>query len=109
MIANGSPAPTGFGPPKFTVSTLQAMWQSNQSLEAQLVLDPLVAACRASPSAKASNGTTVDLTAACDGPRRLRQDRQSRRGRRLALLGMGRLRPEHSDFWSDTLRADRAA
>jgi acyl-homoserine-lactone acylase len=34
-------------------------------MEAQLVLGALVGACRATPSAKASNGTTVDLTAAC--------------------------------------------
>lgn len=65
MIAQRLAGTDGFGPPKFTIPTLQAMWQSDQSLEAQLVLDSLVGACRATPSAKASNGTTVDLAAAC--------------------------------------------
>ncbi len=65
MIAARLSGTDGLGPPKFTLGSLQAMWQSNQSLEAQLVLGALVGACRATPSAKASNGTTVDLTAAC--------------------------------------------
>jgi acyl-homoserine-lactone acylase len=66
MIAERVAGTDGFGPPKFTVSSLQAMWESDQSLEAQLVLGSLVSACRASPPVKASNGTTVDLAQACD-------------------------------------------
>ena len=65
MIAQRVAGTDGLGPPKFTIPTLQAMWQSDQSLEAQLVLNSLVAACRETPSAKATNGTAVDLTSAC--------------------------------------------
>ncbi len=65
MIAQRIAGSDGFGTPKFTISSLQQMWESNQSLEAQLVLDRLVGTCRTTPSAKASDGTTVDLSAAC--------------------------------------------
>jgi len=66
MIAARVAGTDGLGPPKFTIPTLQAMWEGDQSMEAQLVLEPLVAACRATPQVKASNGQTVDLTAACN-------------------------------------------
>ncbi|HEX7354490.1 MAG TPA: penicillin acylase family protein [Mycobacteriales bacterium] len=65
MIAQRVAGTDGLGPPKFTVPTLQKMWESDQSLEAQLVLPALVGACRATPSAKDSHGDTVDLAAAC--------------------------------------------
>jgi len=66
MIAARVAGTDGLGPPKFTLTTLQKMWESDQSLLAQLVLAPLVSACQKTPTAKASNGTTVDLTSACD-------------------------------------------
>ncbi len=65
MIAQRMAGTDGFGPPKFTVPSLQAMWQSDQSLESQLVLGPLVSLCEATPSARASNGITVTLAPAC--------------------------------------------
>jgi acyl-homoserine-lactone acylase len=65
MIAERIAGTDGLGPPKFTLSSLQAMWESDQSALAQLVLKPLVSACQATPTAKATNGTVVDLTAAC--------------------------------------------
>jgi len=65
MIAKRVAGTDGLGSPKFTLPSLQAMWESDQSALAQSVLAPLVSACRATPSVKASNGTTVDLTAAC--------------------------------------------
>lgn len=52
--------------PKFTISTLQRMWENNRSKLAELVLSDLVAGCRAHPMATASNGQQVDLTPACD-------------------------------------------
>lgn len=55
----------GLGKPKFTIDTLQRMWESDKSLLAELVLDPLVTACEQAPVQVASNGATVDLTAAC--------------------------------------------
>ncbi len=65
MIAARVAGTDGLGPPKFTISTLQQMWQGDQSLEAQLVLDALVADCRATPSANATDGKTVALAQAC--------------------------------------------
>jgi len=65
MIAQRVAGTYGFGVPKFTLGSLQSMRESNQSLQAQLTLDALVGACKATLTAKASNGTTVDLTAAC--------------------------------------------
>lgn len=65
MVAARVAGTDGLGPPKFTIPTLQAMWQSDRSELAELVLSALVADCRAHPSAVATNGQTVDLTAAC--------------------------------------------
>ena len=65
MIAKRVAGTDGLGAPKFTLDTLQAMWESDQSGLAQAVLQPLVSACEATPSVKATNGTTVNLTAAC--------------------------------------------
>lgn len=65
MIAERVAGTDGLGKAKFTIPTLQAMWENDRSLLAELVLKPLVAACSKSPMQKASNGTRVDLTAAC--------------------------------------------
>lgn len=65
MIAERVAGTDGLGKPKFTIPTLQAMWENDRSLLAELVLKPLVAACRKSPEQKASNGTNVNLTKAC--------------------------------------------
>jgi acyl-homoserine-lactone acylase len=66
MIAARIAGTDGLGPPKFTLTTLQKMWDGDQSMLAQLVLAPLVSACRQAPTVKASNGTVVDLTQACE-------------------------------------------
>ncbi len=66
MIAERVAGTDGLGKPKFTIPTLQAMWENDRSLLAELVLKPLVAACRKSPEQKAANGTEVNLTAACN-------------------------------------------
>ena len=55
----------GLGAPKFSIPTLQAMWETDRSLAAELTAPALASACAATPSAKASDGTTVDLSAAC--------------------------------------------
>jgi len=65
LIAKRIAGTDGLGPPKFTIATLQRMWESDQSLEAQLVLSSLVTDCRSTPEVKASNGTMVDLGPAC--------------------------------------------
>ena len=65
MIAQRVAGTDGFGPPKFTIPSLQATWESDQSLEAQLVLSSLVGTCEATPTAMASNGTVVRLAPAC--------------------------------------------
>jgi acyl-homoserine-lactone acylase len=65
MIAARVAGTDGLGPPKFTLPSLQAMWESDQSGLAQSVLKPLVSACQATPSVQATNGTVVDLAPAC--------------------------------------------
>jgi len=65
MIAARVAGTDGLGSAKFTIETLQAMWENDRSLLAELVLKPLVAACEAAPDQKASDGTEVDLTQAC--------------------------------------------
>ena len=52
------------GPAKFSIPTLQSMWEGDTSYLAQLVLKPLVTACVATPDVKASNGADVDLAPA---------------------------------------------
>jgi acyl-homoserine-lactone acylase len=66
MIAERVAGTDGLGKPKFTIATLQAMWENDRSLLAELVLKPLVTACRKSPEHKAANGTKVNLTKACN-------------------------------------------
>jgi len=65
MIGERVAGTDGLGKPKFTIATLQAMWQNDRSLLAELVLRPLVTACRKAPQQKAANGTKVNLTKAC--------------------------------------------
>jgi acyl-homoserine-lactone acylase len=65
MIAARVDGTDGLGPPKFTISTLQRMWEGDRSELAALVLLDLVADCTAHPAQTASNGQIVDLTAAC--------------------------------------------
>src|SRR5262249_52326748 len=65
MIAARVRGTDGLGPAKFTISSLQRMWESDRSELAQLVLKDLVADCRAHPSQPASDGKTVDLRQAC--------------------------------------------
>jgi acyl-homoserine-lactone acylase len=65
MIAERVAGTDHLGPAKFTISTLQRMWESDRSRLAELVLAPLVSDCRAHPSAVASNGKTVGLALAC--------------------------------------------
>lgn len=65
MIAERVAGTDGLGKPKFTIPTLQAMWENDRSMAADLVLRPLVNACRKSPEQKAANGTEVNLTNAC--------------------------------------------
>jgi acyl-homoserine-lactone acylase len=56
----------GLGPRKFTLGTLQRMWEGDRSEQAILVLRDLVADCRAHPLQTASNGELVNLTTACN-------------------------------------------
>ena len=66
MIAERVAGTDGLGKPKFTIPTMQAMWENDRSLLAELVLTPLVKSCKKAPEQTASNGTKVNLTQACD-------------------------------------------
>jgi acyl-homoserine-lactone acylase len=65
MIAERVAGTDGLGSPKFSIPTMQQMWENDRSLLAELVLKPLVSACEQAPVQTASNGTTVNLSAAC--------------------------------------------
>ncbi len=65
MIAARVAGTDGLGPPKFTIPTLQRMWEGDRSELASLVLRRLVADCRAHPEQTASNGKAVNLRSAC--------------------------------------------
>lgn len=65
MIAARVKGTDGLGAPKFTIGTLQRMWESDKSDLAQQVLADLVADCRAHPMQVASNGKSVNLMSAC--------------------------------------------
>ncbi|HLI44051.1 MAG TPA: penicillin acylase family protein [Acidimicrobiales bacterium] len=69
MIEKRVAGTDGLGSPKFTIRTMEQMWESDQSLLAQLVLKRLVADCTAHPSATASDGKPVSLGRACDALR----------------------------------------
>jgi acyl-homoserine-lactone acylase len=65
LIAARVSGTDGLGKPKFTIATLQRMWEGDRSYLAQLVLNELVADCQAHPTQIASNGQVVNLTQAC--------------------------------------------
>ncbi len=65
MIAARVAGTDGFGPPKFTLASLQKMWESDKSRLTQLVLGSLVSLCRSTPTATATDGTVVQLAPAC--------------------------------------------
>jgi acyl-homoserine-lactone acylase len=50
---------------RFTMANLEQVFFDNRNYSAELTLDALVGLCRATPSAAASSGRVVDLTAAC--------------------------------------------
>jgi acyl-homoserine-lactone acylase len=66
MIAARVAGADGLGAPKFTISTLQRMWEGDRSEGAALVLSALVSDCRGHPVQASSSGTIVDLTPACN-------------------------------------------
>ncbi|HWE09574.1 MAG TPA: penicillin acylase family protein [Solirubrobacteraceae bacterium] len=65
MIAARLQGTDGLGKARFTISTLQRMWEGDRSNLAGLVLGDLVAACNAHPSQVASTGRLVNLAPAC--------------------------------------------
>jgi acyl-homoserine-lactone acylase len=65
MIAERVAGTDGLGRPKFSIATMEQMWENDRSLLAELTLKPLVSACEQAPVQTSSNGTTVNLTAAC--------------------------------------------
>ena len=65
MIAARVAGTDGLGAPKFTIQTLQEMWENDRSDLAESVLPDLLSDCQTHPSAVASDGQTVNLTAAC--------------------------------------------
>ena len=50
---------------RFTIGRLRRMWQNDRNYAAQLTAKQLAAACAASPSVTLTDGSTVDIAAAC--------------------------------------------
>jgi acyl-homoserine-lactone acylase len=65
MIARRLAASDGLGPPRFTLPTLQATMLGNRNYSAELGRTDVVKMCRAHPVLTASDGTRVDVRAAC--------------------------------------------
>ncbi|MFD5559496.1 penicillin acylase family protein [Kitasatospora griseola] len=66
MIADRRAGTDGLGAPGFTLASLQATMFGNRVQSAELDRDDAVALCRAHPAITASDGTRVDVRAACD-------------------------------------------
>ncbi|MEV6976244.1 penicillin acylase family protein [Kitasatospora sp. NPDC093806] len=66
MIADRRSGADGLGVPGFTLATLQATMFGNRVQSAELDRADAVALCRAHPDLTASDGTAVDVRAACD-------------------------------------------
>nr|WP_042197510.1 penicillin acylase family protein [Kibdelosporangium sp. MJ126-NF4]CEL23017.1 Acyl-homoserine lactone acylase PvdQ, quorum-quenching [Kibdelosporangium sp. MJ126-NF4]CTQ90156.1 Acyl-homoserine lactone acylase PvdQ (EC 3.5.1.-), quorum-quenching [Kibdelosporangium sp. MJ126-NF4] len=65
MIADRLDGSDGLGAPGFTLSTLQATMFGNRNLTAEQGRPAIVAMCRANPTLTATDGTPVDVRAAC--------------------------------------------
>jgi acyl-homoserine-lactone acylase len=50
---------------KFSVRSLQRMWENDRNYSAELTAKPLAAACSASPRLMVDDGSTVDISEAC--------------------------------------------
>ncbi|MGA5821535.1 penicillin acylase family protein [Kitasatospora sp. NPDC094028] len=66
MIAERRDGTDGLGAPGFTLPTLQAAMFGDREQNAELGRDDAVAMCRANPVLTASDGSRVDVKAACD-------------------------------------------
>lgn len=66
MISERIAGTDGYGPPGFTLATLQQTMLGERNYSADLARDGVVAMCRAHPVLTASDGTAVSVSAACD-------------------------------------------
>ncbi|MFK8907462.1 penicillin acylase family protein [Streptomyces sp. YS-3] len=66
MIADRRDGTDGLGAPGFSLPTLQASMLGDRNYTAELGRDDAVAMCRAHPVLTATDGTEVDVRAACD-------------------------------------------
>ncbi|MFI1170847.1 penicillin acylase family protein [Streptomyces melanogenes] len=66
MIAGRRDGSDGLGAPGFSLPTLQASMLGDRNYTAELGRDDAVAMCRAHPVLTATDGTEVDVRAACD-------------------------------------------
>jgi acyl-homoserine-lactone acylase len=66
MIAQRRAGTDGLGAPGFTLPTLQATMLGNRVYSAELGRTDVVAMCHTHPALTATDGTTVDVRAACD-------------------------------------------
>jgi len=86
---------------KFTVSSLQGMWQNDRSYLAELVSHQLAALCRANPSVTLPDSTVVDVSEGC--PVLDAYDQTGNLDSKGAWLfaAYQRRAPSGTSFWSD--------
>ena len=86
---------------RFSLGSLQAMWESDTNYLAQLVSKQLAGLCRANPTVALSGGSTVDISEAC--PILDAYDDTGNLDSRGAWLfaAYQRRAPGGADYWSD--------
>jgi acyl-homoserine-lactone acylase len=86
---------------RFTIPSLQRLWQSNANHLAELAVDELAALCRANPTVRLADGTAVDVREAC--PVLDAYDQTGNLDSRGAWLfaAYTRRSPSGADFWAD--------
>jgi acyl-homoserine-lactone acylase len=86
---------------RFSIGSLQSMWEGDTNYLGQLVSKPLAALCRANPTVSLSGGGTVDISEAC--PILEAYDDTGNLDSRGAWLfgAYQRYAPGGADFWAD--------
>jgi acyl-homoserine-lactone acylase len=86
---------------RFSIGSLQAMWEGDTNYLAQLVSKPLAALCRAHPTVSLSGGGTVDISEACPILDAFDDTGNLDSPGAWLFAAYQRRAPAGADFWSD--------
>ena len=86
---------------RFSIGSLQAMWEGDTNYLAQLVSKPLAALCRANPTVSLSGGGTVDISEACPILDAFDDTGNLDSPGAWLFAAYQRRAPSGADFWSD--------